>query len=107
MPRNKDGTTPLQEAAAYGTRAKIQALLAAGADVMARNKDGRTPLHSAATCYTAFGGCKPGVIQTLLAAGADGKAKVKKRQNPVELGPKKRKKIKRHQRLLGAERRAV
>ena len=73
---------------------------------MPRNKDGTTPLHSAATCYTAFGGCKPGVIQALLAAGADGKAKVKKRQNPVGLGPKKRK-IKRHQRLLGAERRAV
>ena len=91
MPRNKDGTTPLQEAAAYGTRAKIQALLAAGADVMARNKDGRTPLHSAATCYTAFGGCKPGVIQALLAAGADGKAKVKKGKTPRDLAQKNEK----------------
>ena len=88
MPRNKDGTTPLQEAAAYGTRAKIQALLAAGADVMARNKDGRTPLHSAATCYTAFGGCKPGVIQALLAAGADAKAKDKNGETPWDLAQK-------------------
>ena len=40
MARDEDGDTPLHKAASFGTSANIQALLAAGADVMARSENG-------------------------------------------------------------------
>ena len=40
-----DGWTPLHTAAGDSTPANIQALLDAGADVMARDRYGSTPLH--------------------------------------------------------------
>ena len=76
MARDEDGDTPLHEANAP---AAIQALLAAGADVMARDKYGGTPLHDAAKCPI---GCVLGTIQALLDAGADAKAKDKEGKTP-------------------------
>jgi uncharacterized protein len=79
MARSDYGWTPLHFAASIGTPAMIQALLAAGADVMARNEDGTTPLHLATICKFA---CRSGTIQALLAAGADAKAKDEKGKTP-------------------------
>ena len=53
---------PLHSAALSGSPANVQALLDAGADVMARTTTGSTPLHGAGN---------PEVIQALLNAGAD------------------------------------
>ena len=43
MARDKNGQTPLYEAAQSGTPANIQALLDANADAKAKNKEGKTP----------------------------------------------------------------
>jgi ankyrin repeat protein len=69
-------------AASSDTPASVQALLAAGAEVMARDKDGSTPLHYAAKCIY---GCKRGAKQALLDAGADAKAKNKEGKTPWDL----------------------
>ena len=70
---------PLHFAAAFGIPESIQALLKAGADVMARNEDGLTPLHDAAEYAT------PESIQVLLKAGADAKAKSQHGITPWDL----------------------
>ena len=97
--RKKNGASPLHRAAQSGTPANIQALLSAGADVMALAKDGSTPLQLAAE----FG--NPEVIQPLLDVVLTQGSMIQL-ANPVGLCPRKRK-AQRHQRLLGAERRAV
>ena len=80
MARDGYGSTPLHSAAASrGKPASIQALLAAGADVMARAGDGSTPLHFAAGFGT------PANIQALLDAGADAKAKNEEGITPWDL----------------------
>lgn len=57
--------TPLHDAAKEGNKAKVEALLAKGAEVNAKDKGGWTPLHSAAY----YG--KKDVAEFLLAKGAD------------------------------------
>ena len=88
MARDEDGWTPLHAAAWRGTPANIQALLSAGAEVMARSKYGTTPLHSAAKCLYI---CRPGAIQALLYAGGDAKAKNKEGKTPWDLAKKNEK----------------
>jgi ankyrin repeat protein len=70
-----------------GTPETVQALLDAGADVMARDKDGWTPLHRAAYCLP----CWAGVIQVLFIAGADAKAKNKNGYTPWDIAQKNEK----------------
>lgn len=41
------GTTPLHQAASYGSAEVIRVLLASGAEINARDRDGKTPLHAA------------------------------------------------------------
>ena len=67
--RNPLGSTPLHLAATNPDTRALQALIAAGADVMARDNDGATPLHMAA--YAS----RPKNVQMLLEAGADPQAK--------------------------------
>jgi len=83
MARDNYGWTPLL-LAAVTTPANIQALLAAGADVMARSKYGWTPLHWAAVT-------NPANIQALLDAGADAKAKNEEGETPWDLAKKNEK----------------
>ena len=75
----------MHEAARSNTLANIQALLDAGADVMARNKYGSTPLH-----YAVKRG-KSANIQPLLDAGADAKAKNEEGKTPWDLAQKNEK----------------
>ena len=63
--RNKDGNTPLHEAARFGTPDNIAALVSACPDIEVRNKVGYTPLHVAAMFGT------PDNIAALVKAGAD------------------------------------
>ena len=56
------GGTPLHVAVSHGDAAGVEALVAAGADVMARDGLGWTPLHHAASLAE---------VAILLAAGAD------------------------------------
>ena len=67
-------------AAENATPESIQALLKAGADVMARNEDGLTPLHDAAEWGTLNES-----IFVLLKAGADAKAKSQHGITPWDL----------------------
>ena len=63
--KNKDGGTPLHDAARLGANADtISALLEAGADIDARDNFGNTPLHAAAIIGRAI------AARTLLGAGA-------------------------------------
>ena len=79
MARDVSGSTPLHWAALHDAPASIQALLAAGADVMVRDEHGLTPLHWAVRDGAAEN------IQALLAAGADAKAKDKDGETPWAL----------------------
>ena len=45
--KDKDGDTPLHDAAFRGHKEMVELLLANGADVMARDNSGLTPLHEA------------------------------------------------------------
>ena len=65
--RDKDGKSPLHEAAAasHDNSEVIKALIAAGADANARDKDGVSALHWAAHNENTA------VIKILLQAGAD------------------------------------
>ena len=66
MAQGKAGKSPLHLAAVRGTPANIEALLAAGANIMVADKDGETPLHSAAV------GGAHATIKALLVAGTEG-----------------------------------
>ena len=59
---------------------RVQACLAAGADLTARDEYGRTPLHWAARATTT-----PAVITALVTAGADPTARNKDGQLPWDL----------------------
>ena len=63
--RTAQGSTPLHLAATNPDLTAMQALIAAGANVMARDNDGATPLHMAAYSSRAKN------TQMLLEAGAD------------------------------------
>jgi ankyrin repeat protein len=67
--RTAQGSTPLHLAATNPDTTAMQALIVAGADVMARDNDGATPLHMAA--YSS----RPKNTQIMLEAGADPQAK--------------------------------
>src|ERR1700724_2535315 len=60
-----DGTTPLHRAVLADDLAKVNKLLAAGADAKAANRYGVTPL------YLACENANPAMIERLLKAGAD------------------------------------
>ena len=74
-----DTLTPLHWAAQASIPENIQALVTAGANVMAKTDDGTTPLHLAADYGT------PAVIQALLDAGADVMARDKAGKTPWDL----------------------
>ena len=65
---DKDGRTPLHEAASYSNKGGAELLLAKSADVNAADKYGATPLHSAAT---------KSFVELLLSKGADVNARTK------------------------------
>mgnify|MGYP006340782141 FL=1 len=67
--RTGHGSTPLHLAATNPDTTAMQALIAAGANVMARDNEGATPLHMAAYSSRAKN------VQMLLEAGADPSAK--------------------------------
>lgn len=77
--RDRDGQTPLQQAAAFGAERSVELLLAAGADVDRRDADGNSVLH-VAEVYGA-----PSVGEALIAAGADPSAEDNAGRTPAEL----------------------
>ena len=80
--RDKDGWTPLHEAAMSNENpAVVQALLNAGADLNARTENGGTPLH-----WAAMSNENPAVVQALLNAGADLNARTENGGTPPALG---------------------
>ena len=78
MARTADGSTPLHTA---DSQATVEALLAAGADVMARTADGSTPLHAVFGSF--FGADSVLVAEALLAAGADANARARNGDTPL------------------------
>ncbi len=80
--RTAMGSTPLHLAATNPDTTALQALIAAGADVMARDNDGATPLHMAA--YSSH----PKNVQILLEAGADPMAKTDNGRDPGSMARK-------------------
>jgi len=71
-----DNKNPLHDAVEAGDRAKVEALLAKGADVNRKNEDGETPLHRAASRDI-------GIVELLLARGANVNAKNKFGSTPL------------------------
>lgn len=64
---DKNGYTPLHNAAYHGQKLVADHLLASGADANAvQSKHGSTPLHSAASKK-----CNAGVVKSLISKGAD------------------------------------
>ncbi|PKO36845.1 MAG: ankyrin repeat domain-containing protein [Betaproteobacteria bacterium HGW-Betaproteobacteria-6] len=80
--RNDQGSTPLHLAATNPDITAMQALIAAGAKVMARDNDGATPLHMAAYSSRAQN------VQILLEAGADPFAKTDNGRDPGSMARK-------------------
>ena len=77
--RNRDGRTPLHDAAVSGHREMAELLIAAGADLEARDSEsGVTPLYEAASWGRA------GVLELLIAKGADINATNKSGASPLQ-----------------------
>mmetsp|Transcript_7922 Transcript_7922/g.13713 ORF Transcript_7922/g.13713 Transcript_7922/m.13713 type:complete len:181 (+) Transcript_7922:151-693(+) len=79
--RNKDGWTPLHQAAFSGHVDIIAALLKAGAKINAKCNDGDTPLHYA----SAQGNLK--CIKPLVDGGADLEARDQDGESPMDVAP--------------------
>ena len=73
-------STPLHEAASFGSLAVVEALLAAGADPRKEDDDDHTPLHRAARYNR-----NPAMIEALLAAGLDLEARDDEGRTPLYL----------------------
>ena len=76
MARAEDGRTILHLVARAGDTGAVEAVLAAGANVMARDADGKTPLHEAVRNEI-------NVLDALLAAGADVTARAEHGDTPL------------------------
>ncbi|MDX5495776.1 MAG: ankyrin repeat domain-containing protein [Wolbachia endosymbiont of Nomada marshamella] len=75
---DKDGLTPLHEAAGSGHVEVVNALIKKGANVKAVDKYGNTPLHLAASHYS-----DEGIVKALIENGADVNAKNQDRCTPL------------------------
>ena len=73
-------STPLHEAASFGSPAVIEALLAAGADPTKRDDDRATPLHRAARYNN-----DPAALEIVLATGTDLEARDDEERTPLNL----------------------
>ena len=76
-PEAEEAIAMLREAAIVGHVETVQALIAAGADILAKDASGATPLHYAAK----FGHTE--TVQALIAAGADIDAKDNNGETPL------------------------
>ncbi|MBC6412135.1 MAG: ankyrin repeat domain-containing protein, partial [Hyphomonadaceae bacterium] len=74
--QDKDGRTPLYQAAFLGKAETVAALIKAGADVNARTKYSQTPLHKAHGA---------GMVAALIEAGADVEARDKWGKTPLRV----------------------
>jgi PTS system fructose-specific IIA component/PTS system nitrogen regulatory IIA component len=81
--KDKDGRTPLHEAAKrYGNATKLKCLIAKGADVNVKDNAGKTPLHDAvADIYW----MRLEMVQDLISHGADVHAKDVKGNTPLHI----------------------
>lgn len=79
------GTTPLHQAARYGTAGMIRELVARGAQIDARDRDGDTPLHEALWMPSLNARRTAENIGALVAAGADRDAKDNRGRTPRAL----------------------
>mmetsp|Transcript_20820 Transcript_20820/g.39816 ORF Transcript_20820/g.39816 Transcript_20820/m.39816 type:complete len:164 (-) Transcript_20820:1146-1637(-) len=85
--RNKDGWTPLHQAAYSGQVKIVTALIKAGAKVNSKDHDGDTPLHYASA--QASVDC----IKPLVDAGADLEARDQDGESPLDVAPSARVKL--------------
>ena len=76
-PRGRKGGA-LHHAVVQGSRAVVEALLTAGADINGRDEAGRAPLHLAASAGEVE------IVGALLAAGANPKARDEGKQTPLQ-----------------------
>jgi len=79
------GTTPLHQAARYGTAGMIRELLARGAAIDARTRGGETPLHEALWLPSLNARRTAENVGALVAAGADRDVKDNQGRTPREL----------------------
>ena len=76
--KNKEGSTALHTAAAFGKTEIANMLMDAGADLNVQNNEGSTPLHTSAFF------CHTDIVKILLKKGADKSIKNKYNQTPYE-----------------------
>jgi len=85
---NDLGTTPLHQAAQFGTAGMIRELLARGAEINARDRNGTTPLHDALWMPSLDEKGTAENVAALVAAGAERDAKDERGGTPRALAEK-------------------